>query len=185
MSHIVAMDENRVIGKDNGLPWHLPADLAYFKRVTMGHAIVMGRKTFEAIGRPLPGRENIVVTRNRSFRPEGCLVLHSLDEVKQWAAGRNDEEVFIIGGAELFQATMPLADRLYVTKIFASFPGDTFYPPISEQEWEIVSYTQGTIDEKTDTITPFSFMSEKQGALSFWLGASFCIEAGRTRNDNK
>ncbi|KQC47615.1 dihydrofolate reductase [Geobacillus stearothermophilus] len=163
MSHIVAMDENRVIGKDNGLPWHLPADLAYFKRVTMGHAIVMGRKTFEAIGRPLPGRENIVVTRNRSFRPEGCLVLHSLDEVKQWAAGRNDEEVFIIGGAELFQATMPLAARLYVTKIFASFPGDTFYPPISEQEWEIVSYTQGTIDEKNRYDHAFLIYERKTG----------------------
>ncbi|ADU94152.1 dihydrofolate reductase [Geobacillus sp. Y412MC52] len=147
ISHIVAMDENRVIGKDNRLPWHLPADLAYFKRVTMGHAIVMGRKTFEAIGRPLPGRDNVVVTGNRSFRPEGCLVLHSLEEVKQWIASRADE-VFIIGGAELFRATMPIVDRLYVTKIFASFPGDTFYPPISDDEWEIVSYTPGGKDEK-------------------------------------
>ncbi|NNV05925.1 dihydrofolate reductase [Geobacillus sp. C56-T2] len=147
ISHIVAMAENRVIGKDNRLPWHLPADLAYFKRVTMGHAIVMGRKTFEAIGRPLPGRENIVVTRNPQFRPDGCVVLHSLEEVKQWIAARRDE-VFIIGGAELFRATMPMADRLYVTNIFASFPGDAFYPPIPEQEWQVVSYTPGIKDEK-------------------------------------
>jgi dihydrofolate reductase len=147
ISHIVAMDQNRVIGKDNRLPWHLPADLAYFKKVTMGHAIVMGRKTFESIGRPLPGRENVIVTRNRSFQPEGCKVLHSIEEVKQFAAMR-DDEVFVIGGAELFRATLPVADRLYITKIEASFPGDTFYPAFDESEWQLVSYTKGIKDEK-------------------------------------
>jgi dihydrofolate reductase len=147
ISHIVAMDQNRVIGKDNRLPWHLPADLAYFKKVTMGHAIVMGRKTFESIGRPLPGRENLIVTRNRSFQLEGCKVLHSIEEVKQFAEKRNDE-VFVIGGAELFQATLPFADRLYITKIEASFPGDTFYPAFDESEWQLVSYTKGIKDEK-------------------------------------
>ncbi|BDG47414.1 MULTISPECIES: dihydrofolate reductase [Parageobacillus] len=147
ISHIFAMDQNRVIGKDNRLPWHLPADLAYFKKVTMGHAIMMGRKTFESIGRPLPGRENVVVTRNRSFRAEGCTVLHSLEEVRQFAANR-DDEVFVIGGAELFQATLPVADRLYITKIEASFPGDTFYPAFDESQWQLVSYTKGIKDEK-------------------------------------
>lgn len=147
ISHIFAMDQNRVIGKDNRLPWHLPADLAYFKKVTMGHAIMMGRKTFESIGRPLPGRENVVVTRNRSFRAEGCTVLHSLEEVRQFAANR-DDEVFVIGGAELFQATLPVADRLYITKIEASFPGDTFYPAFDESKWQLVSYTKGIKDEK-------------------------------------
>lgn len=147
ISHIFAMDQNRVIGKDNRLPWHLPADLAYFKKVTMGHAIMMGRKTFESIGRPLPGRENVVVTRNRSFRAEGCTVLHSLEEVRQFAANR-DDGVFVIGGAELFQATLPVADRLYITKIEASFPGDTFYPAFDESQWQLVSYTKGIKDEK-------------------------------------
>jgi dihydrofolate reductase len=147
ISHIFAMDQNRVIGKDNRLPWHLPADLAYFKKVTMGHAIMMGRKTFESIGRPLPGRENVIVTRNRSFRAEGCTVLHSLEEVRQFAANR-DDEVFVIGGAELFQATLPVADRLYITKIEASFPGDTFYPAFDESQWQLVSYTKGIKDEK-------------------------------------
>jgi dihydrofolate reductase len=147
ISHIFAMDQNRVIGKDNRLPWHLPADLAYFKKVTMGHAIVMGRKTFESIGRPLPGRENVIVTRDRSFQPEGCKVLHSIEEVKQFAAMR-DDEVFVIGGAELFRATLPVADRLYITKIEASFPGDTFYPAFDESEWQLVSYTKGIKDEK-------------------------------------
>lgn len=147
ISHIVAMDQNRVIGKDNRLPWHLPADLAYFKKVTMGHAIIMGRKTFESIGRPLPGRENVIVTRNRSFQAEGCTVIHSIEEVRQFAAKRNDE-VFVIGGAELFQATLPFADRLYITKIEANFPGDTFYPDFEESEWQLVSYTKGIKDEK-------------------------------------
>ncbi|WP_183255434.1 type 3 dihydrofolate reductase [Anoxybacteroides tepidamans] len=147
ISLIVAMDRNRVIGKDNKLPWHLPADLAYFKRVTMGHPIIMGRKTFESIGRPLPGRENIVVTRNRSFQPEGCTVIHSIDDIQKIAAER-DEEVFVIGGAELFQASLPFAGRLYITKIDASFPGDTFFPPFHEEDWCLVSSEKGPKDEK-------------------------------------
>jgi dihydrofolate reductase len=147
ISLIVAMDNHRVIGKDNKLPWHLPADLAYFKNVTMGHAIVMGRKTFESIGRPLPGRENIIVTRNRSFQPEGCTVIHSIEDIKQIAAERNDE-VFVIGGAELFAVTLPLADRLYITKIEASFPGDTFFPTFNEEDWQLISSEKGTKDEK-------------------------------------
>jgi dihydrofolate reductase len=147
ISHIVAMDQNRVIGKENRLPWHLPADLAYFKKVTMGHAIIMGRKTFESIGRPLPGRENVIITRNQSFQAKGCTVIHSIEEVRQFAAKHNDE-VFVIGGAELFRATFPFAERLYVTKIEASFSGDTFYPAFDESEWQLVSYTKGIKDEK-------------------------------------
>lgn len=147
ISLIVAMDRNRVIGKDNKLPWHLPADLAYFKRITMGHPIIMGRKTFESIGRPLPGRENIVVTRNRSFQPEGCTVIHSIDDIQKIAAER-DKEVFVIGGAELFQASLPFADRLYITKIDASFPGDTFFPSFYEEDWRLVSSEKGPKDEK-------------------------------------
>jgi dihydrofolate reductase len=141
------MDNHRVIGKDNKLPWHLPADLTYFKNVTMGHAIVMGRKTFESIGRPLPGRENIIVTRNRSFQPEGCTVIHSIEDIKRIAAELNDE-VFVIGGAELFAVTLPLADRLYITKIEANFPGDTFFPTFNEAEWQLISSEKGPKDEK-------------------------------------
>ncbi|WP_027409773.1 type 3 dihydrofolate reductase [Anoxybacteroides tepidamans] len=147
ISLIVAMDQNRIIGKDNKLPWHLPADLAYFKRVTMGHPIVMGRKTFESIGRPLPGRDNIVLTRNRSFQPEGCIVIHSIDDIQKMAAERNDE-IFVIGGAELFEAVLPVADRLYITKIEAQFPGDTFFPPFQEADWCLVSSEKGPKDEK-------------------------------------
>ncbi|MCL6585986.1 MAG: dihydrofolate reductase [Anoxybacillus sp.] len=147
ISLIVAMDNNRVIGKDNQLPWHLPADLAYFKKTTMGHPIVMGRKTFVSIGRPLPGRENIIVTRNRSFQAEGCTIIHSVADIKTIASERK-EEVFVIGGAEIFQATLPFADRLYITKIDAHFPGDKFFPPFSETDWRLVSSTKGPKDEK-------------------------------------
>jgi dihydrofolate reductase len=143
----VAMDQNRVIGKDNQLPWHLPADLAYFKRVTMGHPIVMGRKTFASIGRVLPGRENIIVTRNKSFSHEGCTILHSIEEIKTFAE-KHKGEVFVIGGAEIFKETLPFADRLYITKIEAKFPGDTFFPNFNEEDWKLVSTEKGPKDEK-------------------------------------
>ena len=118
ISLLVAMDQNRVIGKDNQLPWHLPADLQYFKKVTMGHPIIMGRKTFDSIGRVLPGRENVIVTRNREYTNTECTILHSIEEVKDFADA-NEQEVFIIGGAEIFKAILSVADRLYITKIDA------------------------------------------------------------------
>ncbi len=120
ISFIVAMDKNRVIGKDNELPWHLPADLKFFKKLPMGHPIVMGRKTHESIGKPLPGRENIIVTRNQEYKAEGCIIIHSVDELIKFAAGEN-EEIFVIGGAELFKTVFPFADRLYITEIDHQF----------------------------------------------------------------
>jgi dihydrofolate reductase len=146
ISLIVAMDNNRVIGKENRLPWHLPADLAYFKRVTMGHPIIMGRKTFESIGRVLPGRENVILTRDHAFQQEGCTIIHSVDEIKQIAL--QHDEVFVIGGAEVFKATLPIADRLYITKIDASFQGDTFFPNYNETEWKLIFNEKGKKDEK-------------------------------------
>jgi dihydrofolate reductase len=147
ISLLVAMDRNRVIGKNNQLPWHLPADLAYFKKLTMGHTIVMGRKTFESIGRVLPGRENVIVTRNPSFTKENCIIIHSIEKIKKLAAEKNDE-IFIIGGAEIFKETLPFADRLYITKIEAEFPGDTFFPPFDESQWQLISCEKGPKDEK-------------------------------------
>lgn len=147
ISLIVAMDQNRLIGKDNQLPWHLPADLQYFKKVTMGKPIVMGRKTFDSIGRVLPGRENVIVTRNRSYTNDNCTVLHSVDEVKQFAEA-SEQEVFIIGGAEIFKEILPVADRLYITEIQESFEGDTYFPAIDEKKWKLVSSTPGIVDEK-------------------------------------
>jgi dihydrofolate reductase len=147
ISFIVAMDEKRVIGKDNELPWHLPADLKYFKQVTMGHPIVMGRKTHESIGRALPGRENIVITRNPDFRAAGCTVFYSAADFVDYSR-KQEEEFFVIGGAEIFRETFPYADRLYITLIHDQFAGDTFFPDFHENDWELVSCQKGTKDEK-------------------------------------
>lgn len=147
ISFILAMDENRVIGKNNQLPWHLPEDLKFFKRVTMGHPIAMGRKTHESIGRALPGRENIIITRQKDFRSEGCIVFHSMEEFISYCQNQEDE-IFVIGGAEIFKATFVFADRLYITLIHEEFDGDTFFPEYPEQEWELVSCEKGIRDEK-------------------------------------
>ncbi len=147
ISFIVAMDDNNLIGKDNALPWHLPADLAYFKKVTTNHTIVMGRKTYESIGRPLPKRKNVVLTHSTSFQEEGVTVIHSLDELKEMA-NRSNEELFIIGGARLYEQLLPVADRLYVTHIRATFDGDTHFPVFSKEEWKIIDSKEHKKDEK-------------------------------------
>ncbi|NMD72810.1 dihydrofolate reductase [Bacillus sp. DNRA2] len=148
ISLIWAMDENRVIGKDNQLPWHLPEDLKFFKRTTMGHPIAMGRKTHESIGRPLPGRENIIITRSRDYQSEGCTVVHSVDEFISYSKALSSDEVFVIGGAEIFHSVFPYADRLYITKIHDIFPGDTYFPEIDMNEWDQIFNEQGIKDEK-------------------------------------
>lgn len=147
ISIVVAMDKNRVIGKNNQLPWHLPADLAYFKKVTMGKPIVMGRKTHESIGRALPGRKNIIITRNKNYQAEGCIVIHSIDAIFNLGLG-NDEEICIIGGAEIFQEALIHANRLYITMINNEFEGDTFFPEIAENEWKLTFKEKGPMDEK-------------------------------------
>jgi dihydrofolate reductase len=144
ISFVVAMDENRAIGKDNDLPWYLPNDLKHFKKTTMGKPIVMGRKTYESIGKPLPGRENIVVTRDQSYEAEGTTIVHSVDEVLQI----NAEEVCVIGGSEIFKQFLPVADRLYITEIHHTFEADTYFPELNDNEWKEVSRTEGIVDEK-------------------------------------
>jgi dihydrofolate reductase len=145
ISLIVAHDSNRVIGKDNELPWHLPEDLGYFKKMTMGKAMVMGRKTYESIGRPLPGRLSIVVTRNPDYTAEGVVVVNDLkvgiEKAKAYAP-----EVMIIGGAEIFNMVMEIADRLYITLIQAEFEGDTFFPSY-EDEWTLKSTSEEIISK--------------------------------------
>lgn len=130
---IVAKARNGVIGRDNTLPWRLPEDLAHFKRTTMGAPIVMGRKTWESIGRPLPGRRNIVVSRNRDLRIEGCEVANSLEEAQRLCVGV--EQIFLIGGAQLYAEALPSADRLVVTEIDADVEGDAEFPPIDARRW--------------------------------------------------
>jgi dihydrofolate reductase len=132
-SLVVAMARNRVIGRDNQLPWRLPADLAYFKRVTIGHPVVMGRRTHESIGRPLPGRLNIVVSRNPAYRAAGCTVVGSLDEA--WKAAGDAVEVSVIGGTSLFAESLPVADRIHLTEVEADVPGDTFFPEFDRSQW--------------------------------------------------
>lgn len=136
ISLIAAVAANRVIGRDNDLPWHLPEDLRRFKRLTMGHMMIMGRKTLDSIGgRPLPGRPTIVITRQEGYASPGVTVAHSVDEALAQAQG---DEVFVAGGEEIFRQTIGRADRLYLTWIHAEFPGDTRFPDFDEREWRIV-----------------------------------------------
>lgn len=127
------MAANGVIGRGNQLPWHLPADLRHFRRLTTGHAVLMGRKTWESIGRPLPGRQSIVITRNRNFAAEGAEAAPSLDAAI--ALARLPAPVFCIGGAEIFRAALPFATRLHVTEIAAEIPGDAWFPPFDRTAW--------------------------------------------------
>ncbi|MFE6167883.1 dihydrofolate reductase [Viridibacillus arvi] len=146
ISLIVAHDENNVIGLNNAMPWHLPGDLAYFKRTTMGKPMIMGRKTFESIGKPLPGRTNIVITRDEEYAREGIVIVHSLEEALAQAE-KESEEIMIIGGEQIFRMTLPMADRLYVTKIEKQYEGDTFFPSYGD-EWQVVS--QSEVNETED-----------------------------------
>ena len=144
---VVAMAENRVIGKENKLIWHLPADLKFFKNITTGHPIIMGRKTFESIGKPLPNRTNIIITRQPDFTAEGCLVAHSLTEALMLAQ-QLDSDIFVIGGAEIYKQAMFLADTIYLTEVHHTFEGDTFFPEIDSILWQETSREEHKADEK-------------------------------------
>jgi len=146
VSIIVAMAANGVIGRDNQLPWHLPADLKHFRQTTMGKPILMGRKTWESIGRPLPGRTNIVITRDSAYSAAGCEVVTSIDAAIT-AAGEQDE-VMVIGGAELYRQVLPYTDTIYLTRIHEVFEGDTRFPEIRNSEWHQVERIDCEADEK-------------------------------------
>ena len=149
------MAENGVIGIENRLPWHMPADLKRFKDLTSGHSIIMGRKTFESFPRPLPNRRHIILTRDTGFRaPPGCEVVHSVDAALAQASG--EEEVFVIGGASLYAQTLPRADRLYVTVIHAHFEGDASFPSFDRQAWKEMAREDHAPDEKNPY--PYSFL---------------------------
>jgi dihydrofolate reductase len=158
LSLIVAMAKNRVIGYQNKMPWHLPAELAYFKRITTGHPIIMGRKTFESIGRPLPGRRNIVVSRNTNFHAQGVEVSTSLESALALCAGDNP---FVIGGATLYAEALTVAQRLYITEIDADLVGDTFFPPIDDARWKEESREVRSKDEKNIYDLQFVVMSRR------------------------
>ena len=135
ISIIAAMDENRAIGIKNTLPWRLSDDLKRFKKLTLGHHIIMGRKTYESIGGPLPGRENIIITRNPDFQASGCRIIHSPSGAIELARKQGDDEVFVIGGAEIFTKFIDIADRIYLTIVHSSSVADTFFPEFNPNKW--------------------------------------------------
>ncbi len=154
LSMIVAHADNRVIGKDNDMPWHLPADLAYFKKTTLGKPIIMGRKTFESIGRPLPGRKNIVISRDSAYSAEGVEVVSSVDAALTLVD--DVEEVMVIGGGAIYKHCLPSADRLYITHIDANIAGDTYFPAYDLKSWQRVESEVRPADEKNQYSLNFS-----------------------------
>ncbi|HIF88549.1 MAG TPA: type 3 dihydrofolate reductase [Candidatus Thioglobus sp.] len=159
LSIIVAMDDNHLIGKDNGLPWHLPADLAFFKKVTTGHSIVMGRKTYDSIGRPLPNRRNLVITRNTDVNIDGCEVFNSIDSAL--SSAKDEDEVLVIGGANLCKQVLSQVERLYITHIEGVFEGDTYFPDYNEGDWQEISCESHTPDEKNPHHYHFKILERK------------------------
>ncbi len=144
---IVAVAENRVIGKDGHLPWHLPRDLRYFKEVTTGHHIILGRKNYQDVGRPLPNRTNLVLSRDKNFEAPGCIVCSSLDEAFSTARRAGETECFVAGGAEIYRMALPYCTRLYLTQVLAEVPGDVFMPDIGKS-WTLISENRAEADEK-------------------------------------
>ena len=155
VSLIVAMSANRVIGRDGDLPWHLPVDLRHFKKTTMGHHLIIGRATWDEVGKPLPGRTMVVVTRNRDFSADGVLIAHSVEEAL--ALARDDDEPFIGGGAEIYRQALAvdLVDRLYITRVHAHVEGDTFFPPVDLDQWLLADRVDHSADEKNEH--PYTF----------------------------
>jgi len=150
ISIIVAMDENRLIGSNNALPWHLSADLQHVKQLTTGHAIILGRKNYESIGRPLPNRKNIVISRNPDYDAPGCVVVNSIEAALKAAAG---DDIFIFGGAKIYEQMFDLAERMYLTQIHATFEGDSWFPKYDPAGWEEIERQDFSANEKN----PYSY----------------------------
>jgi len=148
ISIVVAVSQNNVIGNDGKLPWNLPADLKYFKNLTMGHPIIMGRSTYESIGRALPGRTNIVITRQEDYEAPGCVVVGDLNSAFEVAKKEEPSECFVIGGGDIIRQTLVWADKIYVTRIFHNFEGDTSLPQLSKDDWNLISEERHLPDEK-------------------------------------
>ncbi|WGQ08835.1 dihydrofolate reductase [Pedobacter gandavensis] len=159
VSIVVAVAEDNAIGKDNQLLWHLPADLKHFKDITSGHTIIMGRKTYDSIGRPLPNRRNIVITRNTGLELPGTEITNSLEEALALCEGT--EEVFIIGGAELYKHALAATNRIYLTRVHQTYEADTFFPEIDLEEWTELSKEKHLPDEKNKVAYTFSTLERK------------------------
>lgn len=161
LSAIVAMAENQVIGNDNQLPWQLPADLKHFKTLTSGHPILMGRKTYASIGRPLPNRTNIILTRDPHFSAQDCIVVTQAETALSLAAEIDQEEIFVIGGADIYRQLLPKIQRLYLTLVHHSFPGDAHFPELNADEWKEVSRVRHAADDKNPYDYSFVLMERK------------------------
>ena len=148
VSIIVAASSNNVIGKNNQLIWHLPNDLTFFKNTTWGSVVIMGRKTFESVNRALPGRINIVVTKQQQWQAENVISVNNLSNAIEKAKESNCKEIFVIGGGEIYKECIPIADRIYMTRVHAEIDGDTFFPPFDEKEWILVSNKDFKADDR-------------------------------------
>jgi dihydrofolate reductase len=153
LSCIAAVAENSVIGRDNDLPWRLSADMKRFKKLTSGRTMIMGRRTFESMDKPLPNRRSIVLTRDRAYRPSGAVVVHSLQEALELSGG--EQEVFVIGGAGVFREALPLAQRFYLTRVHADVEGDVRFPEVNFEDWERIEQIRLPADEKNDYATTY------------------------------
>jgi dihydrofolate reductase len=162
ISLIVAMDEQRGIGHHGGLPWRLSTDMKRFKAITMGHHVIMGRKTYETIGRPLPGRTMIVITRNKVYEANGCLIAGSLDEALRIAEEGGEEEVIVIGGGEIYRQALPMVKKIYLTLVHAHVPADVFFPKLDLKEWREVQREDVPAGEKDSYPTTFRKLVRKQ-----------------------
>ncbi len=160
-SIIAAKSSNQVIGKDNSLIWHMPADLKRFKQKTLGHCIIMGRKTLESMDKPLPGRTSIVVTRNKQYKAEGFIVVHNIQDAFHLAEENKQEEVFILGGAEIYKLTLGMADKMYLTEIKAEFDGDAFFPAIDDDQWEVIHHEAHPADARNPYPYTFTDLQRK------------------------
>lgn len=161
LSMIWAMSRNRTIGRDNDLPWHLPEDLKHFKRTTMGKPVIMGRKTWDSIGKPLPGRSNIVITRNENFFAEGIKIVHTLEEAISLKECTESEEIVVIGGVAIYAMAFPLTDRLYLTRVHAQIEGDTFFPEFDENDWQETRRENFKASEKNPYNYSFTVLERK------------------------
>jgi dihydrofolate reductase len=154
ISLVAAAGNNNVIGSNNKLPWKMPADMKFFMNLTLGHPVIMGRKTYESFGKPLRERRNIIISRDKNLSVSGCEVVHSLDDALKLV--KEDREVFIIGGAEIYKQSMAIANKIYLTRIYHDFEGDSYFPYIDDTEWKEIKYTEQKTDEKNPY--PFAFL---------------------------
>ncbi|MDR1056852.1 MAG: dihydrofolate reductase [Prevotellaceae bacterium] len=165
ISIIVAVAQNNVIGNKNQLIWHITEDLQYFKKRTSGHTVIMGRKTFESIGKPLPKRKNIIITTDTSYKAEGCFTAHSLGAAIKLA--QPDDEIFIIGGGSIYREAVPFADTIYLTRVCKDYEGDTYFPELTMDEWKEIEHTDFERGEKFEY--PFSFIVYKRNWLATFI----------------